>query len=75
MHERGFSIPGTAQILGVSSRTIKRRLQEFGMTATQRFSVVDDQTIDLIIATTVRDFPSFGYRRMTGALLSRGIRL
>ena len=73
--ERGFSIPDIAHILGISVRTTERRLLEFGLFATQAFTSIDNQSLDHTIQDIVRYFPSFGYRRMTGALLSRGIRV
>ena len=73
--ERGFSVPDVAQILGIGVRTTERRLQEFGISSTQFFTVIDDQTLDCTIEDILRNFPSYGYRRMTGALLSKGIRV
>ena len=73
--ERGFSIPDIAHILGISVRTIERRLLQFGLSATQAFTSIDNQSLDHTIQDIVRNFPSFGYQRMTGALLSRGIRV
>ena len=73
--ERGFSVPDVAQILGISVRTTERRLHEFGISSTQFFTVIDDQTLDCTIEDILRNFPSYGYRRMTGALLSKGIRV
>ena len=47
--ERGFSVPAVAQILGISVRTTERRLQEFGISATQLFTLINDQTLDRTI--------------------------
>lgn len=73
--ERGFSVRDVAQLLGLSLRTTERRLQEFGISCGQFFTSIDDETLDCTVETILRSFPSYGYRRMTGALLSRGIRV
>ena len=73
--ERGFSVPAVAQILGISVRTTERRLQEFGISATQLFTLIDDQTLDRTIEDILRSFPSSGYWWMTGYLLRQGIRV
>ena len=36
---------------------------------------IDDQALDRTMETILRSFPSYDHRRMTGALLSRGIRV
>ena len=59
--ERGFSVPAVAQILGISVRTTERRLQEFGISATQLFTLIDDQTLDRTIEDILRSFPLSGY--------------
>ena len=59
--ERGFSVPAVAQILGISVRTTERRLQEFGISATQLFTLIDDQTLDRTIEDILRSFPMSGY--------------
>ena len=73
--ERGFRIRDVAGILGVNVRTIERRCREMDLSAAQMFTAIDDQTLDATVADIVRRFPSFGYRRMTGAPLSRGIKV
>jgi transcriptional regulator with XRE-family HTH domain len=73
--ERGFSVPDIAQTLGVSVSTIERRLREFRIPARSFYSVIDDETLDRTIRDISRSFPSAGYRRMTGFLLSRGIKV
>lgn len=73
--ERGFTIPDISRMLSVSVRTIERRLHDFGLSAAQTYSHIDDESLDRITQEILRDFPSFGYRRMTGALMSRGIRV
>ena len=73
--ERGFSVPDVAHMLGLSVRTTERRLQEFNISSRQFFTIIDDQTLDRTLEDILRSFPSYGYRRMTGALLSNGIKV
>jgi hypothetical protein len=73
--ERGFRIPEISRMLSTSVRTIERRLHDFGLSATENYSQIDDESLDRIIQEILRDFPSFEYRRMTGALTSRGIKV
>ena len=73
--ERGFTILDISRMVNVSVRTIERRLHDFRLSITENFSHIDDQSLDRIIQEILRDFPSFGYRRMTGALTSRGIKV
>lgn len=70
-----FSVPDIAQTLGVSLSTIERRLHEFCIPARSFYSVIDDETLDRTIRDILRSFPSAGYCRMTGFLLSRGIKV
>ena len=62
-------------MLGLSVRTTERRLQEFNISSRQFVTTIDDQTVDRTIEEILRSFPSYGYRRMTGALLSNGIKV
>ena len=74
--ERAFSVPDIARIIGVYSvSTIERRLHEFHIAARSFYFDIDDETLDRTIRDISRSFPSAGYRRMTGFLLSRGIKV
>ena len=73
--EGGFSIPDVAKLLGLTLRTTERRLKEFAISSGQFFTAIDDQTLDCTVQTILVSFPSYDYRRMTGAVLSREIRV
>ena len=73
--ERGFTIPDISHMLNVRVRTVERRLHDFGLSTTENYSLIDDQSLDRVIQGILRDFPSFGYRQMTGALASRDIKV
>ena len=73
--ERCFNVPQMSALLGVSSRTIERRLSEFGIRLRQTYSCLSDVELDLVVQNILSDFPNTGYKRMTGLLLARGIRI
>ncbi len=58
-------------MMNVSTRTIERRMAEFGLSMRAMYSDIDDEQLDRIILELVRDFPNTGYQRMTGMLTSR----
>ena len=49
-------------MLSASVRTIERRLHDFGLSATENYLQIDDESLDRIIQEILRDFPSFEYR-------------
>jgi len=71
--ERRFNIPQIASLLGVSERTVERRLREFNLNISTSYSNLSDQELDAVINSIVTDFPQTGYKRMTGFLRARGI--
>ena len=73
--ERCFSVVNIASLLGVSVRTIERRLSEFGLSVRSTYSCVGEQELHNIVRNILTDFPNTGYRRMTGFLQSRGLRI
>ena len=73
--ERCFSVVDIASLLGVSIRTIERRLSEFGLRIRSTYSDISDQALDNILRNILTEFPNTGYWRMTGFLQSRGLRI
>ena len=47
--EQRFSIPAIADILGVSRRTVERRLHEFGVSCKAVYSSISDEHLDTVI--------------------------
>ena len=62
-------------MLNVSTRTIERRMAEFNLTARGSYSNMTDQQLDANILQILGNFPNTGYKRMTGYLHSRGLRI
>ena len=71
--ERKFSVSDIADLLGISKRTVERRLQEFGLSARAVYALMSDQQLDAAILSILRDFPNIGCKRVTGFLRARGM--
>ena len=73
--EGHFSVPEISKLLGVSTRTVERRMTEYGLNIRQSYGQINDSNLDGVLNGILKDFPNSGYKRMTGLLLARGIRL
>ena len=73
--ETRFTVPQIAGILGVSVRTIRRRMSEYGLSVHSLYTQLSDQELDEIVSDIQTLFPTCGNRQMQGHLLSRGIRV
>ena len=73
--ERRFTVAQISALLGVSSRTIERRLQEFGLSVRATYTEISDEHLDSTVNQILATFPNTGYKRMSGYLRTRGIRV
>ena len=73
--KRHFSVPENSKLLGVSTRTVERRMSEYELSIWGSYDGMNDNELDDIVTGILKDFPDAGYKRMTGLLLARGIRL
>ena len=73
--ERHFSVPEISKLLGVSTLTVERRMLEYGLSIRGSYDGMNDNELDDIVTGILKDFTNAGYKRMTGLLLARGIRL
>ncbi|XP_054649077.1 uncharacterized protein LOC129190415 isoform X2 [Dunckerocampus dactyliophorus] len=64
-----------AAMLGVSKRTIRRRMQQYGLRKTDLYSAVNDEELDRIVSEVHRRHPNTGYKLMRGHLNARGVRV
>ena len=60
--ETGFSVPEMSEMLGVSKRTVERRLQQFGLSIRETYSDMTDQELDEKVGCFKVDYPHAGYR-------------
>ena len=74
IHKR-FSVDDIALLLGVGKRTVERRLEEFSLSVRATYTDMSNEELDAEVASILRNFPNTGYKRMTGFLLSRNIRV
>ena len=75
LFDKRFTVKDTATLLGVSQRTVERRMNEFDIRIGNCYSNIGDRDLESIVNNIVRDFPNVGYKRMSGLLLSRGLRI
>ncbi|XP_076842089.1 uncharacterized protein LOC143486124 [Brachyhypopomus gauderio] len=70
--ETDLPVPCISKMLGVSKRTVFRRMQEFGL-CRKRHSSMSDEELDSVIQNIKQEMPTAGYRMVKGRLLSMGI--
>ena len=73
--ENHFTVPQISQLLGVSSRTVERRLSDYGISIRATYANITDVELCRLIADIQREHPFCGNRQMRGHLLSRGFRV
>ena len=73
--QKRFSTAEIAVLLGVGKRTVERRLEEFHLSIRATYSDMSNEELDAEITSILRNFPNTGYKRMTGFLLSRNVRI
>ena len=73
--ENGFSVPQMADMIGVSVRTVQRRMSEFGLSIRAQYSAITNTELDRLVSEFQIQFPLCGNRQMQGHLLARGYRV
>ena len=73
--EHRFSVPHIADMLGVSVRTVRRRMSAYGLSISVQYSSISDPDLDQVVSSIQHEFPTCGNRQMQGHLFSRGIRV
>ena len=68
--EMEFSQVEIGKLLGCSTRTIRRRIIDYGLQYIQEFSQISDADLDELVVAFVRNFPSAGQKTL--ALLKQG---
>ena len=73
--ENEFSVPQIADMIGVSIRSIRRRMSEFGLSIRAHYSTITDNELDTLVSELQAQYPLCGNRQMQGHLLSLGYRI
>lgn len=71
----GFSVSKISRMIHVSKSTIKRRMKHYGFSISQQYCDLSDTELDKLVEDILKDFPNCGYRRMSGILESRKVRV
>ena len=75
LFDLGCTVAYVANLLGVCKRTIERRMSEFGITVGRTYTPLSDEELDQKVREIVERFPNIGYRRLTGFLISKGLKV
>ncbi len=73
--EHGFTCSKISDMLGISLRTVRRRMSEYGISIRQMYSNLSDHELKLLITEAHESFPNAGYRLIQGWLVKRGFRI
>ena len=71
----GFNCPTIASMLGVSLRTVHRRMAEYNLSVRSCYSNIDDAGLTQVVKEIKEQYPNCGYRMMGGLLRQHGIRI
>ncbi len=69
----GLNCSSIASLLGVSLRTVRRRMSEFGLSVREYYTNINDSQLDFIVEGVKLSFPNYGYRMLRGHLRGLGI--
>ena len=73
--DMNFGCPTIARLFGVSLRTIRRRMTEYGLSVKSTYSSISDQELDKLVSEFKQYYPASGYRNMDGILRGIGIKV
>ncbi len=68
-------VPCIATLMGVSRRTIYRRMKENELSIREMYSTITDAELDNLVSSIKNDLPNAGYRMVKGRLESLGHRV
>uniref|UniRef100_A0A3B3I997 Integrase catalytic domain-containing protein n=1 Tax=Oryzias latipes TaxID=8090 RepID=A0A3B3I997_ORYLA len=70
-----FTVREIARLFGVSYRTIRRRMSEYGLSVRMSYSDLPDPDLREIISHFIGQFPNSGIKTVSGYLNSIGLRI
>ncbi|XP_065144018.1 uncharacterized protein [Paramisgurnus dabryanus] len=72
---QGLPVPCIANLMGVSTRSLFRRMREFGFSVRASYSTCTNAELDHLVTEIKKDMPHAGYRLVKGSLQARGFRV
>lgn len=73
--EHGFIAQQMFNMLGVSLSTIRRRMNEYGLSIQQTYSAINNDELNHLVRQCLSAFPNAGYRMVGGWLHQNGHRV
>lgn len=73
--ENRFKFAEIARLIGVSKKTVERRLKDYDLGIRQSYSPLTDHELEDEVKKIPNDFPLVGYRTMSGLLQVKGHRV
>ncbi|XP_034023532.1 uncharacterized protein LOC117507858 [Thalassophryne amazonica] len=73
--EMDLSVGCISKLLGVSVRTVHRRMQKWGISIRQCYSNMSDDELDKLISAIKEQSPNLGHRMVKGRLRAKGHRV
>ena len=73
--ESGFTGQQIAEIIGVSLRTVRRRMADYGLSIGDQYADIPDDELERVVIGIKAEFPTCGQKQMMGHLRSRGYRV
>ena len=70
-----FSCSKITSMLGVSFRTVRRRMTEYGLSVSSLYSEMSEHELERMVNEIQSSFPNCGYCMMDGHLRQRGVRI
>ena len=71
----GFKCPQISSMLGISLRTLRRRMSDDNISVSSCFVDMSNEELDKIVLEICIAFPGIGYRRLLGDLMRQGYRI
>lgn len=69
----GFRVPDISRLLGISERTVRRRLAEYGLSTRVTYSEISDEDLITLVGEVKNSFPTCGEMMLDGHLRTRGV--
>ncbi|XP_069369669.1 uncharacterized protein [Paralichthys olivaceus] len=73
--EMELSVPCISKMLGISNQTVRRRMQQWGLTIKESCSKITDDELDSLVSAIKADSPNLGQKMMKERLKALGHRV